>query len=241
MLDQLIGLLIAGHERIGAAMGWVLERLVRSPAALERVPGELEAGEERRYLEAVALETLRLRPPIVDAMRLLRAPLEIAGHRLPAGTVVMVAIPLVHGSPGRPENEEFRPERFLDERPEPRRWIPFGGGARRCLGASLAMVEMLAVVPASSSAWRSSPSSLARSRSRCGGRRSFRGTGRWSLRAGAADGGTCVEEDRRERRTPHQRAARARRAERRQREAEREERGECPGGRGRRHGRAGHA
>jgi cytochrome P450 len=145
LLDQIITLLLAGHETTTTGLAWAFERLVRHPAVLERLRRELE-GDEDEYLDAVVNETLRVRPVIDGVWRKLTAPAVLAGHRLPAGTLVFPAISLVQTSAGFPGAEEFRPERFLDGSPAPYTFIPFGGGPRRCIGASFAIMEMKTVL-----------------------------------------------------------------------------------------------
>lgn len=144
--DQLVTMLLAGHETTASALAWAFERLVHNPAALERLVGELDSGEDA-YLDAVIKETLRSRPVGAHVARMLREPLEVEGHSLPAGTVVAAGIYLAHHDAELyPEPQAFRPERFLDGAPEPYSWIPFGGGVRRCIGAGLATLEMRAVL-----------------------------------------------------------------------------------------------
>jgi cytochrome P450 len=147
LLDQIITLLLAGHETTTTGLAWAFERLVRHPAVLERLESELAAGEDA-YLDAVVNETLRVRPVIDGVWRKLTAPALVAGHRLPAGTLVFPAIALVQTSAAFPDPEEFRPERFLDGSPAPYTFIPFGGGPRRCIGASFAIMEMKTVLRA---------------------------------------------------------------------------------------------
>jgi cytochrome P450 len=146
LLDQIITLLLAGHETTTTGLAWALERLTRHPAALGRLQQELDAGEEG-YLDAVVNETLRVRPVIDGVWRKLTAPAVIAGRRLPAGTLVFPAIVLVQTSRHAfPDPEAFRPERFLDGSPPPYTFIPFGGGMRRCIGAAFAVMEMKTVL-----------------------------------------------------------------------------------------------
>jgi cytochrome P450 len=147
LLDQVITLLLAGHETTTTGLAWAFERLVRHPAALERLIAELDAGEDA-YLEAVIDETLRVRPVVDGVWRKLTAPAEVAGHRLPAGTLVFPAILLAQTSDAFPDPHEFRPERFLDGSPAPYTFIPFGGGTRRCIGAAFAVMEMKTVLRA---------------------------------------------------------------------------------------------
>jgi cytochrome P450 len=142
--DELITLLVAGHETTATALAWAIERLARHPGAWER----LREGDED-YLDAVVKETLRLRPVIPIVLRLLKAPLEIAGYELPAGVAVAPNILLMHTREDvYPQPRAFRPERFLETPAGTYTWIPFGGGVRRCLGASFALFEMKAVLRA---------------------------------------------------------------------------------------------
>jgi cytochrome P450 family 135 len=142
----LITLLVAGHETTTTALAWCFERLLRHPAAYARLRRELEEGQEERYLDAVLNETLRVRPVIDAVWRKLSAPVEVAGHLLPAGATVMPSIELVQHSGAFADASAFRPERFLEGGSPQYTFIPFGGGARRCVGASFAMMEMRAIV-----------------------------------------------------------------------------------------------
>ena len=144
--DHLLTLLVAGHETTTTALAWCFERLLRHPAALARLEREVADGEEEVYLDAVLSETLRVRPVIDAVWRKLAAPVEVAGRLLPAGATVMPSIVLVQNSEAFPDAQAFRPERFLEGSPPPYTFIPFGGGARRCIGASFAMMEMRAIV-----------------------------------------------------------------------------------------------
>jgi cytochrome P450 len=141
--DELVTLLLAGHETTATAVAWAIERLVRHPDKLARLTAEIDAGEQDDYLQAVVHETLRVRPVVPLVVRQLREPLQVGAHELPAGTRVAASIyltnrnPRVYDAPG-----EFRPERFLDGGPETFSWIPFGGGIRRCIGAAFATLEM---------------------------------------------------------------------------------------------------
>jgi cytochrome P450 len=144
--DELVTVIGAGHETTATALAWAVERLVRTPRVLERLRAELAADEEE-YLDAVVRETLRVRPVITDVARKLTAPAEIGGYELPAGTFVLPAIIAIHHREDLyPEPFEFRPERFLEGQGEGYAWIPFGGGVRRCLGASFAQYEMRIVL-----------------------------------------------------------------------------------------------
>jgi cytochrome P450 family 135 len=144
--DQLMTLLLAGHETTATALAWGFDLLLHHPAEAERLRAELEAGEDA-YLRATIAEVLRLRPVVPIAGRRLSSELTIEGHDLPAGTDVTPAIWLTHTRPDLYEEPlRFRPERFLGEGPETYSWIPFGGGVRRCLGAAFAEFEMRIVI-----------------------------------------------------------------------------------------------
>ena len=144
--DELLTLLVAGHETTATALSWAMERLVRHPDKLERLRAEALAGEDA-YLTATIQETLRLRPVIVIVIRKLTEPIELGGYELPAGASVTPCIHLVHRNPEiYPEPDAFVPERFLDNPPGTYTWIPFGGGIRRCLGAAFAQFEMQVVL-----------------------------------------------------------------------------------------------
>jgi cytochrome P450 family 135 len=144
--DELLTLLVAGHETTATALSWAVERLTRHPQKLARLTEEVGAG-EKEYLEAVVTETLRLRPVISLVARYLRAPVEIGGWQLPAGVTVAPSIYLVHRRPDvYPNPSSFEPERFLDRSPGTYTWIPFGGGIRRCIGGSFAHFEMQVVL-----------------------------------------------------------------------------------------------
>lgn len=144
--DELITLLVAGHETTATALSWAVERLVRHPEKLARLAEEVR-NDEVEYLDAVITETLRLRPVISLVGRKLSEPVEIGGWSLPAGTTVSPSIYLMHRRADvYPDPDRFLPERFLGEPPGTYTWIPFGGGVRRCLGASFAQFEMRAVL-----------------------------------------------------------------------------------------------
>ena len=146
--DELVTLLVAGHETTATALSWAVERGLRTPGVMERLRDELAAG-DTAYLRAVCHETLRLRPVLPVVLRRLAEPMRIAGHDLPAGVKAAPCISLVHRRPDvYPEPHRFRPERFLGVVPGTYTWIPFGGGVRRCLGASFALFEMEAVLAA---------------------------------------------------------------------------------------------
>ena len=144
--DQLLTLLLAGHETTATSLAWAFDLLLRHPGALGRLRDSLEDGEED-YLRATISEVLRLRPVVPLAGRRLSVDLEAGDLSLPAGTDVTPAIWLTHTRADvYPEPFAFRPERFLDEPPETYAWVPFGGGVRRCLGAAFAEFEMRIVL-----------------------------------------------------------------------------------------------
>ncbi len=145
--DELITLLVAGHETTANALAWAGERLARHPEMLARLGEEARAGTSTAYAAAVVQETLRLRPVISIVQRVLAAPLTVAGYELPAGTAVVPALYLVNRRADTyPDPECFDPERFLGRPPGTYTWIPFGGGVRRCLGAAFAQFEMETVL-----------------------------------------------------------------------------------------------
>jgi cytochrome P450 family 135 len=146
--DQLLTLLLAGHETTATALAWTLDLLTRHPEVLLRLRAELDGGDET-YLRAVIAESLRLRPVVPLAGRRLTSDLRANGLVVPAGTDVTPAIWLTHTRPDAyPEPYAFRPERFLGSAPATYAWIPFGGGVRRCLGAAFAEMEMRVVLTA---------------------------------------------------------------------------------------------
>ena len=140
--DQLMTLLLAGHETTATALAWTFDLLLRHPRELGRLRDSLEAGEDD-YLRATISESLRLRPVVPLAGRRLAKELSVDGLTLPAGTDVTPAIWLAHTRADvYPEPFAFRPERFLEDAPDTYAWVPFGGGIRRCLGAAFAEFEM---------------------------------------------------------------------------------------------------
>jgi cytochrome P450 family 135 len=144
--DQLVTLLLAGHETTATALAWTFDLLLRNPEPLARLREELAAGSEE-YLRATITESLRLRPVVPLAGRRLGTELRVGEHTLPAGTDVTPAFWLTHTRTDLyPEPLEFRPERFLTDPPDTYAWVPFGGGVRRCLGAAFAEFEMRVVL-----------------------------------------------------------------------------------------------
>jgi cytochrome P450 family 135 len=146
--DELITLLVAGHETTATALAWAFELLFRHESPRRKLIEEIRtgnAGEE--YLEAVISETLRLRPVIEQVSRRVAAPVELNGYTIPAGTLLAPSIYLVHRRPDiYPDPGTFKPERFLENPPQTYAWLPFGGGVRRCIGASFATLEMKVVL-----------------------------------------------------------------------------------------------
>ncbi len=141
--DELVTLLLAGHETTATSVAWAIERLVRHPDKLARLVAEIDTGEGDEYMQAVVSETLRVRPVVPAVIRVLHEPLRVGEHELPQGTRVAPSIYLTNRNPRVYESpREFRPERFLNSPPETFSWIPFGGGIRRCIGASFATLEM---------------------------------------------------------------------------------------------------
>jgi cytochrome P450 len=148
--DELMTSLVAGHETTASQLAWSFERLAREPRVTAQLTSEVDAGETDEYLTATINELLRIRPVLPNAEpRLVKQPVEIGGFRYPAGVSLLASVFLVHHDPAiYPEPYAFRPERFLDRAPGTYTWIPFGGGRRRCLGASFAIQEMKIVLAA---------------------------------------------------------------------------------------------
>ena len=144
--DQLMTLLLAGHETTATALAWTFDLLLRHQEPLQRLRDSLGTGEDD-YLRAVISESLRLRPVVPLAGRRLSVDLETENLHLPAGTDATPAIWLAHTrADSYPEPFAFRPERFLEDGPDTYAWIPFGGGIRRCIGAAFAEFEMRIVL-----------------------------------------------------------------------------------------------
>jgi cytochrome P450 len=143
--DELITLLVAGHETTATGLAWAFERIVRVPGGLERLADDEDGP---AYADAVVHETLRLRPPIpIVARRVVGEPFMLGDREIPPGVMIAPCIYLVHRRPDLYEDPyAFRPERFLDRAPETYSWLPFGGGMRRCIGASFAVLEMSTIL-----------------------------------------------------------------------------------------------
>jgi cytochrome P450 len=141
--DQLVTLLAAGHETTATALAWALERLARHPHALARCRDDA-------YLDATVKEVLRVRPVLSITSRKTLQPWQVGDYTLPPGVYVSPCLYLAHRRPELwPDPTSFKPERFLEDgQPEPFSWVPFGGGTRRCLGASFASLEMREVLRA---------------------------------------------------------------------------------------------
>jgi cytochrome P450 len=149
--DELLTLVLAGHETTANSLAWAWERLVRNPAAHEALLSAVRDGEgAEERIEATIVETMRSRPVVPFIGRRVTVPWRLGEYGVPAGAPVGMSILLVHHREDLyPEPFEFRPERFVGGRkPGAYEWIPFGGGIRRCLGAALAMAEMRVVLEA---------------------------------------------------------------------------------------------
>jgi cytochrome P450 len=146
--DELMTLLVAGHETTASQLAFAFERLVRTPDVLARLAREVASGDGDAYVTATVQETLRRRPVLPNAApRLVMEEVEVGGWRYPPGVCLVPSAYLVHHDAAiYPEPYAFRPERFLDHPPGTYTWIPFGGGRRRCLGAAFATVEMKIVL-----------------------------------------------------------------------------------------------
>ena len=146
--DELVTLVVAGHETTATGLAWAFELLLRNPAVLARAQAAVAEG-DTAYLDAVVKETLRRRTVVPGVGRVVRgAPFELNGYVIPPGIEINPSIAGMHRrADSYPDPTEFRPERFLgDDPPDTYTWIPFGGGTRRCLGASFATFEMRVVI-----------------------------------------------------------------------------------------------
>jgi cytochrome P450 len=148
--DELVTALVAGHETTASQLAWAFALLSRAPEVQRRLAAELDAGQEEAYLTATINEVMRRRPVLPNAEpRLVKQRVEIGGFPYPPGVVLLVNSHLVHHDPEiYPDPYAFRPERFLDRAPGTYTWLPFGGGRRRCIGASFAVLEMKVVLRA---------------------------------------------------------------------------------------------
>jgi cytochrome P450 family 135 len=146
--DELVTLLVAGHETTATGLSWAFDLLLRTPRVKDKLEASLAQGDDT-YLDAVVKEVLRLRPVVPGIGRVVRGePFELGGYTVPPGTEINPSIGVIHRRGDRyPKPSEFRPERFLEENPpDTYTWVPFGGGTRRCLGASFALLEMKVVI-----------------------------------------------------------------------------------------------
>jgi cytochrome P450 len=148
--DELLTLVLAGHETTANSLAWAFERLLRQPAAYDRLRDVARADDDPDgYLEATIHETMRSRPVIPIIGRRVTVPWQLGEYRMPAGSAILMSILLLHHREDvYPDPFAFRPERFVGRKPGTYTWIPFGGGIRRCLGASLAMAEQRVVLEA---------------------------------------------------------------------------------------------
>jgi cytochrome P450 len=156
ILEQMVSLIGAGHETTASALTWAFFHIHRTPAVKERLIAELRGLDEETdpvavtrlpFLDAVCSEALRLNPVAPLVGRTLRSNLTLRGHQLPAGLSVGISIVALHRRPDLyPDPDQFSPERFLGRDYGPFEYLPFGGGSRRCLGASLAVYEMKLVL-----------------------------------------------------------------------------------------------
>jgi cytochrome P450 family 110 len=154
--DQLLTLLVAGHETTAISLAWAVHDVYRRPDVLARLRGEIaplgsepdpEALARLPYLSAVCDESLRFRPIVTDTVRTLLSPLEYGDTVVPAGTGLCIAIELIHKDPViYPDPDEFFPARFLEKKPGPFEFLPFGGGSRRCIGAAFSDYEARVVL-----------------------------------------------------------------------------------------------
>lgn len=146
--DELLTLLVAGHETTATALAWAVDLLVHHPDELHAATSAATDG-DGRHLDAVVKETLRIRPVVPIVARHLQGPFTVMDHEIPKGAVIAPCIYLTQRDERvYPDPTVFRPQRFFEGAPDPYAWIPFGGGVRRCLGASFAQVEMRVVLSA---------------------------------------------------------------------------------------------
>ncbi|MBB3037079.1 cytochrome P450 [Hoyosella altamirensis] len=144
--DDLVTLVLAGHETTATTLSWLFDALLHRPEVLARVRAEAETG-ETGYTHAVINETLRLRPPVPFTSRVTTTSYRLGDHVLEPGTRIVLYIDAVNKNPKTyAQPHEFHAERFLHQRPNMYAWIPFGGGLKRCLGASFSMIELTTVL-----------------------------------------------------------------------------------------------
>ena len=144
--DQLVTLLLAGHETTASALAWTLYEIGRDEEQLRRAREAATSGDDA-WLEAVLKESMRLHPVIAMVARTLMKPATVGGLDLPAGTTVGPSILITHSRPDNHQDPQtFRPERFMGQNPPTNTWIPFGGGVRRCIGAGFSLMEGVAIL-----------------------------------------------------------------------------------------------
>jgi cytochrome P450 len=144
--DELVTLLLAGHETTATALAWTFDCLLANPRTVEKLAAELAAGRDA-YLDAVIRESLRLRPIVPMIGRHVARPFQLGRWTIPAGNRIAAAIYLAGKRPeAYPSPERFEPERWIGVKPDPYTWLPFGGGIRRCIGMAFAMFEMRVVL-----------------------------------------------------------------------------------------------
>jgi cytochrome P450 len=148
--DELMTLVLAGHETTANQLAWTWERLVRSPAAHDRLRDSVRSDDGvEEHIEATLTESMRCRPVIPVIGRRVTVPWQLGDYGVPADTPIAISILLLHHREDLyPEPFAFRPERWMGRKPGTYEWIPFGGGTRRCLGATLAMAEQRVVLSA---------------------------------------------------------------------------------------------
>ncbi|MBD2493221.1 cytochrome P450 [Nostoc sp. FACHB-280] len=151
--DELMTLLVAGHETTATAIAWAMYWIHKLPQVKEKLIQELDSLDDNPdpntiyklpYLSAVCSETLRIYPVgMITFPRRVKTPITVGGYELPPGTPVMGAIYLTHQREDiYPQPKQFKPERFLEKQFSPFEYIPFGAGARRCIGLAFAQWEM---------------------------------------------------------------------------------------------------
>ena len=149
--DQLMTLLLAGHETTALSLAWAVEEIGRRPAVLGRILEEIRAVSDPAlpmpYLDATLKEVLRLHPVTPLLARRLTAPVQLRGYEVGAGTFLVPNVFIAQRHPAYWDDPDaFEPQRFLDKKPDPYAYLPFGGGARRCIGMSFALLEMRVVL-----------------------------------------------------------------------------------------------
>jgi cytochrome P450 len=148
--DELLTLVLAGFETTANSLAWTWERLLRTPHAHARLREAVRSGvQAAEHVEAAIIEGMRCRPVVPILGRRVQVPWRLGDYVIPAGSAVSISILLLHHREDLyPEPFAFRPERWLARKPGTYDWIPFGGGTRRCLGATLAMAEQRVVLAA---------------------------------------------------------------------------------------------